>query len=107
MKIFYSENFLNEAKNLSKKYKLLKSDLQEALKEIEISKNFGVNLGARLFKKRLKNSSIPTGKSGGFRLIIYEQQEENIVLISIFSKTDRESLSDEELATLLQKHILH
>ena len=107
MKILFSENFLKEAKSLSTKYKLLKSDLQEALQEIEISKDFGVNLGARLFKKRLKNSSIPTGKSGGFRVIIYEEQEENIVLISIFSKTDRENLSDEELTTLLQKYLLH
>ena len=55
------------------------------------------------FKKRVKNSSIPTGKSGGFRVIIYQQIENKIVLISIYSKTEKENLSDEELRKLLKE----
>ena len=105
MKILFSDNFLKEAKTLSKKYKLLKSDLKEAVAEIENLKDFGVSLGFNLFKKRIKNSSIPTGKSGGFRIIIFEQIEDKIVLISIFSKTEKENLSDNELAMALQKYL--
>lgn len=105
MKILFSDNFLKEAKALSKKYKLLKSDLKEAVAEIENLKDFGVSLGFNLFKKRIKNSSIPTGKSGGFRIIIFEQIEDKIVLISIFSKTEKENLSDNELAMALQKYL--
>ena len=60
--IQYSDNFLKEAKKLSKKYKLLKSDLKQAVEELETSKDLGVSLGLNLFKKRVKNSSIPTGK---------------------------------------------
>ena len=105
MKILFSDNFLKEAKALSKKYKLLKSDLQQAIYEIEASKDLGVSLGLNLFKKRVKNSSIPTGKSGGFRVIIFAQIKNKIILISIFSKTEKESLSDAELSTLLQKYL--
>ncbi|MAC85051.1 MAG: addiction module toxin RelE [Arcobacter sp.] len=105
MNILFSENFLKEAKVLSKKYKLLKSDLKEAVKEIESSSNLGVSLGFNLFKKRVKNSSIPTGKSGGFRIIIFQQVEDKIILISIFSKTDKENLSDNELVLSLQKYL--
>ncbi len=82
----YSENFLKEAKKLSKKFKLLKSDLKNAVTEIEERDDVGRSLGFGLFKKRVKNSSIPTGKSGGFRVIIYKQLEDSIVLISIYSK---------------------
>lgn len=103
--IEYSDNFLKEAKSLSKKFKLLKSDLKEAIHEIKSSKDFGVYLGFNLFKKRVKNSSIPTGKSGGFRIIIYQQLENKIILISIFSKTDKENLSDDELSTALKKFL--
>lgn len=60
--IEYSANFLKEAKKLSKKYKLLKSDLKLAIEEIENNKNLGIYLGFDLYKKRVKNSSIPTEK---------------------------------------------
>lgn len=101
--IEYSDNFLKEAKKLSKKFKLLKSDLQSAVKEIEEKQDLGVALGYNLYKKRVQNSSIPTGKSGGFRLIIYKQMEEKIVLISIYSKIHQDTLSDEELKAILKE----
>ncbi len=102
--IEYSDSFLKEAKKLSKKFKHLKSDLKEAVNEIETKKDLGVYLGYNLFKKRVKNSSIPTGKSGGFRIIIYKQIEEKIILISIYSKTTKENLSDEELSQLIKQY---
>ncbi len=104
MIIEYSDNFLSEAKQLSKKYKLLKSDLQQAVNEIENKNDLGIYLGCNLFKKRVKNPSIPTGKSRGFRVVIYQIIDEKIVLISIYSKTQKENLSDDELSILVQKH---
>ena len=105
MIIEYADSFLKEAKQLSKKFKLLKSDLKQAVEEIETKNDFGVYLGFNLFKKRVKNSSIPTGKSGGFRVIIYQQIENKIVLISIYSKTEKENLSDEELSEILKQYM--
>ena len=101
----YSDNFLQEAKKLSKKYKRLKEDLKSAIDEIEKYKNFGTPLGYGLFKKRIPNSSIPTGKSGGFRIIIYQKIAHKTVLISIYSKTQKETLSDEELKALLDGYM--
>ena len=103
--IEYSDNFLKEAKQLSKKFKLLKSDLQKAINEIEEKNDLGLALGFNLFKKRVANSSIPTGKSGGFRVIIYQQIEDKIILISIYSKTQKDTLSDEELKIVLKEYI--
>jgi len=103
--IEYSDNFLQEAKKLSKKYKRLKNDLKTAVDEIEIQKDLGVPLGYGLYKKRVPNSSIPTGKSGGFRMIIYQKVETTIVLISIYSKTQKETLTDEELKAALNAYM--
>lgn len=102
--IEYSNNFLKEAKALSKKFKLFKTDLQQAIEEMEQNNDFGVFLGSNLFKKRIKNSSIPTGKSGGFRVIIYAQLKNKIILISIYSKTEKETLGDKELRELVEEH---
>lgn len=103
--IEYSDSFLKEAKKLSKKYKLLKSDLKQAVEEIQSNNDLGVYLGFNIFKKRVKNSSIPTGKSGGFRVIIYQQIKNKIVLISIYSKTEKENLRDEELSEILKQYM--
>ncbi|MGB5791465.1 type II toxin-antitoxin system RelE/ParE family toxin [Poseidonibacter sp.] len=105
MIIEYSDSFLKEAKKLSKKFKLLKSDLKQAVDEIENKNDFGVYLGFDLFKKRVKNSSIPTGKSGGFRVIIYKQVENKMILISIYSKTEKENLSDSELSDIIKEYM--
>jgi len=100
----YSDNFLKEVKKLSKKFKLLKSDLKVALQEIQDENLLGTALGYDLYKKRVKNSSIPTGKSGGFRIIVYQKVENTIILISIYSKTQTDSLSDDMLRTLVKAY---
>jgi len=103
--IEYSDNFLKEVKKLSKKFKFIKSDLKQAIMDIEKKENLGVPLGYNLYKKRVQNSSIPTGKSGGFRIIIYKQIENKIVLISIYSKTQKDTLADDELSSILKEHL--
>ena len=74
MIIEYADNFLKEAKQLSKKFKLLKQDLQDLIQDITMNKDFGVDLGSNIYKKRVKNLSIPTGKSGGFKVLIYKKR---------------------------------
>lgn len=105
MKIEYSQSFLKQAKQLAKKFKLLKQDLKQVVDEIKNDKNLGIDLGSNLFKKRVKNSSIPTGKSGGFRIIIYSELENKIVFIAIYSKTEKETLTDAELSKLIESYI--
>ena len=52
---------------------------------------------------RVQNSSIPTGKSGGFRVIYYFLDENNkIYLIDIYSKTDIETISETKLIEILK-----
>lgn len=101
----YSQHFLKVAKKLSIKYNSLKTDLQVAVIEIEDQQDLGTPLGFNLFKKRVPNSSILTGKSGGFRIIIYLHVNDKIVLLSIYSKTQKETLSDDELRDVLKKYM--
>ncbi|MFZ2967969.1 MAG: type II toxin-antitoxin system RelE/ParE family toxin [Sulfuricurvum sp.] len=105
--IEYGDTFLKEAKQLSKKFKLLKADLKHAIEEIETKNDVGISLGYNLFKKRVKNSSTPTGKSGGFRIIIYQQLQNTTVLITIYSKTEKESISNQELIDILKAYMDH
>ncbi|NPA59781.1 MAG: hypothetical protein GXO30_04875, partial [Epsilonproteobacteria bacterium] len=48
-------------------------------------------------------SSTPTGKSGGFRVVYYFIDEnDKIFLMSIYSKTQKENLSENEMLELLK-----
>ena len=98
--IDYSATFLKEAKQLSKKYQNFKSDLQIAVKEIQ-KQNLGTPIGKGLYKKRVKNSSNKSGKSGGFRVIIYQIKDDKVVLLSVYSKTQKNNISSTELKSIL------
>jgi len=100
--IDFSDNFLIELKKLSKKFRQIKTDLKKSIQEIE-NDSLGISIGNHLYKKRVPNSSIPTGKRGGFRIIIFHKLQNRITLVSIYSKTDKENLTDYELKKILEE----
>jgi len=101
-KIIPSDTFEKEVKKLSKKYKKIKSDLQSFLKELQKNPTMGTPLGNNCYKVRVANSSIPTGKSGGFRIItLIKVEKEKIFLLTIYSKSDKENITDSELRDIL------
>ncbi|MEA2028178.1 MAG: hypothetical protein U9N49_04320 [Campylobacterota bacterium] len=94
--------FSIKLKKLAKKYKKIKIDLQELQKELLLNPKSGIPLQHNCYKIRVSNSSIPTGKSGGFRVVYYFiDKSNNIFLMTIYSKTQKENLSDNELLELL------
>ena len=99
------ESFVKDVKTLHKKYKNVSSDLQQ-LKQILLNDpKAGVELSRHCYKIRLANSSIPTGKSGGFRVVYYYlDSDNNVYLMSIYSKTDMENISEEKLLAILKEN---
>jgi len=53
---------------------------------------------------RLANSSMPTGKSGGFRIIYYLDSQNNIYLMSIYSKNELENINDKVILRILDEN---
>jgi len=101
-KVIPSETFEKDVKKLNKKYKKIKSDLQSFLKELQKNPTIGTPLGNNCYKVRVANSSIPTGKSGGFRIItLIKVEKEKIFLLTIYSKSDKENITDNELRDIL------
>jgi len=102
-KIIPSNTFENDVKKLYKKYKKIKSDLKNLSNQLKENPTLGTPLGNDCYKIRLANSSIPTGKRGGFRVITLIKIIQNkIILLTIYSKTEKENITDDELEKLLQ-----
>jgi len=93
--------FVKDVKRLHKKYKKLNQDLMQLNELLQKNPNAGIALGSNLFKIRLANSSIPTGKSGGFRVVYYYFDGHQLYLATLFSKRDLENISDEKLLEII------
>ena len=50
---------------------------------------------------RIKNSNIQKGKSAGYRLIYQVESETSVLLLTIYSKTEREDISPNEIHSIL------
>ncbi|MEI7504221.1 MAG: type II toxin-antitoxin system RelE/ParE family toxin [Paludibacter sp.] len=103
MKFEVTDDFEKSLKRLAKKYKSLKGEYLELLKELENNPFIGVEIIANCRKVRLSIKSKGKGKSGGARVIFYyEIINDRIVLIYIYDKSEMENVKDDFVRTLLQ-----
>jgi hypothetical protein len=101
LKLIPTPEFSRSVKKLHKRYKLISKDLKQLTQELDRGTHASIDLGNHCFKIRLPNSSVPTGKSGGFRVIYYLQTTEAIYLLAIYSKSDLESIDEKRLVEIL------
>lgn len=100
-------SFDKDVKRLYKNYKKLPSDLKTLKEELLQNPKSGIELGNKCYKIRLANSSVPTGKSGGFRIIYYYLDDDlNLYLMSIYSKSELENIDDKVILNILQENNL-
>ncbi|PWK22981.1 mRNA-degrading endonuclease RelE of RelBE toxin-antitoxin system [Arcicella aurantiaca] len=101
--ISLSDRFQKDAKRLSKRYASFKTDLIKLIEDLEENPMQGDNLGKSCYKIRLKIESKKKGKSGGARVITYVHiSQEDVYLLTVYDKSDRESLENGELEELLE-----
>lgn len=107
-KITYTPDFARQMKRLSKRYKSIKDDYAKLLTELRANPALGVDLGHHLRKVRMSIASKGRGKSGGARVITYAfilaEVDAEIKLLTIYDKSECESLTDKELVELMQRN---
>ncbi|MEO1953445.1 MAG: type II toxin-antitoxin system RelE/ParE family toxin [Campylobacterales bacterium] len=103
-KVIPTPEFIKNLKTLTKKYKNVKKDVLELANKLEKTPTIGIELGKNIFKIRVKNSDNNKGKSAGYRVITYCINEKNeVFLITIYSKSEKENILDLELKELINK----
>lgn len=86
-----SPEFSRNLKTLKKRYPNIRKDVEPLLAQLESGEVLGDHIQNKeysLFKVRVKNSDIQKGKSGGYRFIYYLKTPEDILLVTIYSKSD-------------------
>jgi mRNA-degrading endonuclease RelE of RelBE toxin-antitoxin system len=103
--VVLSPNFKKEAKRLSKKYPSLKLELKALFEELEENPTLGDPLGSNIYKIRLAIASKNKGKSGGARVLSFVKVMETIVLLfSIYSKSEIDTITDRQIQELIQEY---
>lgn len=108
--IVITNNFSNEVKKFLKKYKSLKSELRKLNNQLLENPRLGKPIGKNSYKVRLAVKSKGKGKSGGLRIITHldinvhiDELTNTVFLLSVYDKSETDSISKNELARLLSK----
>jgi len=107
LKISSLDSFGRDVKRLYKKYKQLSTDLKNLQNILKEDPRSGIELGRYCYKIRLANSSVPTGKSGGFRVIYYFlDKDDHVYLMAMYSKSELENISEDKIIEILKSNHL-
>jgi hypothetical protein len=101
--VIVTTGFKKHAKSIGKKHHSLKSDLEGLIGSLEQNPLQGEPLGKDCYKIRMAITSKSKGKSGGSRVITcVKVVDQNVYLLTIYDKSDKENISDKELNDLLK-----
>lgn len=93
-------------RKLSKKYRQIRSDIQPIIEQLQSGNFIGNHIPGMgeeyvILKLRIRNSNIQKGKSAGYRLIYQVESPTSVLLLTIYSKSDREDISPHQIRNIL------
>lgn len=106
VEVIISARFDSEVRQLSKRYRRIRIDIQPIIEQLQSGELPGdqiPGMNYTLFKVRVKNSDIQKGKSGGYRIIYYLKTEEQILLVTLYSKSDKPDITADEVRTIITR----
>jgi mRNA-degrading endonuclease RelE of RelBE toxin-antitoxin system len=98
--------FKKNIKKLRKKYRSVKEDIKPLIQQLESGETPGSRISGNkypVYKSRVKNSDNKKGQSGGYRVIYYIVTPETILLIAIYSKSEKSDISNREIEDLIDR----
>ena len=96
--------FDRQLKKLAKKYPSLKREFLALIESLEMNPVQGSFIGKNCYKVRLAIASKGRGKSAGGRVITnLVVSDTTVFLLSIYDKSEKATLSDQELLDLLDQ----
>ena len=103
-RVNFPDTFNKELRRLARKYPSVADVVDELISQLESDDRPDAllpGLGYTVYKVHLPNRSARRGKSGGFRVIYYEQEETLVLLLIIYSKTEASDVPDDAIQRLI------
>jgi len=95
--------FDKEIKKLSKEYNLVKEDLNNFVLNFDDIHQEATSIKNNIYKVRLSNSNKNKGKRAGYRVYYYLQVKETVYLLTIYDKSQKESINENILREYIKE----
>ncbi|MCU0566905.1 MAG: type II toxin-antitoxin system RelE/ParE family toxin [Oculatellaceae cyanobacterium Prado106] len=105
IQIRFTNDFQQQVSDLAKRYRKIRLDIQPIIEQLQIGEMIGDQVqgtGYTVFKVRIKNSNIQKGKSAGYRLIYHLESSSCILLLLIYSKSDKTDVTAAEIKDVIK-----
>lgn len=102
----FTPEFKRNLRTLAKKYRHIREDIEPiivALQTGELPGDQVPGIGHTIFKVRASNRDRAKGKSGGYRVIYYLRTTTDIILVTIYSKTEQSDISMEQIRHIVSE----
>jgi mRNA-degrading endonuclease RelE of RelBE toxin-antitoxin system len=117
IEVVESAEFTKNVQNLRKRYRAIlqgrgfanEADIEPLITQLEAGETPEDRVTGNkypVYKVRVKNSDIKKGQSSSYRVIYYIQTPEAILLNTIYSKSNRANISNEEIQIIIEQYIL-
>ena len=105
MAVRYTATFQRQLKRLARNYRHIRQDLDTVLSQLQAGETLGDQLqgtGYTAYKARVRNTDAQRGTSGGYRVIYYIVDADDILMLTIYSKTEQEDIDTETIIRLIE-----
>jgi mRNA-degrading endonuclease RelE of RelBE toxin-antitoxin system len=102
----YTLEFKRNIRQLVKKYPSIRQDIEPIIQGLQQGELLGDRIqhsGYVIYKLRVRNSDNRKGKSAGYRIIYYLKTAANIVLVTIYSKSEQSDITVNELKAIIKQ----
>ena len=104
--IRFTPEFKRNLRALAKKYRHIRSDVQPIIDQLQAGDFAGNQVPGTsytIYKLRVRNSDLRKGKRAGYRLIYYLQTQTQVILVTIYSKTEQSDISTAQIRHIVER----
>lgn len=102
--VFFTNEFKRNVRQLARKYRRIKTDLQPLMTELEAGSTPGDRIpgvAVEVYKVRIRNSDSARGKRGGYRLLYQVTPAKTIILVTLYAKTEQADIALHEIQAII------
>lgn len=100
----FTPEFKRSLRALAKKYRHIRDDVEPiivALQAGDLPGDQVSGIGYTIFKVRVPNRDRAKGKSGGYRILYYLKTATEIILVTIYSKTEQSDIAPAQIRQIV------
>ncbi|EAZ92847.1 type II toxin-antitoxin system RelE/ParE family toxin [Crocosphaera chwakensis] len=106
IEIYLTSRFKKDISRLAKRFRSIRKDLDPLINQLQAGETPGDLISGvkyQVFKVRLRNSDIQKGKSAGYRVLYYLKKETNIILATIYAKSDQSDIENKVIESIIEQ----